>query len=481
MREYTKLCDVCDFQGGSQPPKDEWSFDLKAGYIRMLQIRDFTQSERVVPEYIKITKTTKTCEADDILIARYGASLGKILTGLAGAYNVAIMKAIPDTNMLEKKYLYYYLKSPIFQGFLLNVGSRAAQAGFNKNDLQDLLIPNITRNEQVEIVGILERVETVIEVRQKELQKLDNLLKARFIEMFGDAVDNPMGWKKRKLQEIVTDDCTISYGIVQTGNDQEDGVPVFRPVDIVNKVPKLTELKKTTEEISNKYKRTILKGRELLITVRANIADTCIVDEEFKGCNVGRGIVPIRIQEDIMVLEFLKYLLDSKHLNDDIKSKAKGITLIQLNMEDLREVELICPPIEKQMDFVEFAKQVDKSKFLCFHQKKIREIFKVSRKLIFSLKFYSACRLWCEIIQYTVDTSNFMSNTLSNMNHNFMWNFSNSFCHNVNRAYCTNNTAPFKSTFTIFNTSRLSCFFRKYFNEFSTNDFSLSFWICNAC
>lgn len=143
--EYMKLCDICDFQGGSQPPKNEWSFDLKAGYIRMLQIRDFTQSERVTPEYIKITKTTKICEADDILIARYGASLGKILTGLAGAYNVAIMRTIPDTNVLEKRYLYYYLKSPVFQRFLLNVGSRAAQSGFNKNDLQDLLIPNISK------------------------------------------------------------------------------------------------------------------------------------------------------------------------------------------------------------------------------------------------------------------------------------------------------------------------------------------------
>ena len=204
MREYIKLCDVCDFQGGSQPPKDEWSSDFKAGYIRMLQIRDFTQSERVAPEYIKITKTTKTCEVDDILIARYGASLGKILTGLAGAYNVAIMRTIPDTNVLEKKYLYYYLKSPVFQGFLLNVGSRAAQAGFNKNDLQDLFIPNITRNEQVKIVGILERVETVIEARQKELQKLDDLIKARFIEMFGSIYDGE--YELKTLPEMVNED-----------------------------------------------------------------------------------------------------------------------------------------------------------------------------------------------------------------------------------------------------------------------------------
>ena len=172
--EYIKLCDICDFQGGSQPPKDEWSFEPRDGYIRMLQIRDFTQGERVTPEYIKITKTTKVCKADDILIARYGASLAKILTGLSGAYNVAIMRTIPNTKLLEKKYLYYYLKSSTFQTFLLNIGNRAAQAGFNKKDLEELRIPNISREAQCEIVSILERVEAIISTRQQQLQKLDD-------------------------------------------------------------------------------------------------------------------------------------------------------------------------------------------------------------------------------------------------------------------------------------------------------------------
>ena len=265
------------------------------------------------------------------------------------------MKILTTKSNTDLKYCYYLLLS------LSKMPPNHKRQWISTTSEKTHELPSM--DKQIAIVKQLDLISDTIAIYTKQIENLDNLVKARFIEMFGDAVDNPMEWKKRKLQEIVTDDCTISYGIVQTGNDQEDGVPVFRPVDIVNKIPKLTELKKTTEEISNKYKRTILKGRELLITVRANIADTCIIDEEFKGCNVGRGIVPIRIQEDIMVLEFLKYLLDSKHLNDDIKSKAKGITLIQLNMEDLREVELICPPLEKQIDFVEFAKQVDKSRF----------------------------------------------------------------------------------------------------------------------
>ena len=274
--------------------------------------------------------------------------------------NLLRLKARRDViNPAYAKYCFY---GHPFRSQIRKITKKSVnQASFAVKDLKQIKLNIPALSEQNEIVMILDKIQQVLAHRIDELSKLDDLIKARFVEMFGDAVDNPMGWEKKQLQEIVTDDCTISYGIVQTGNDQEEGVPVFRPVDIVNRIPKLEELKRTTEEISNKYKRTILKGHEMLITVRANIADTCIVGKEFKGCNVGRGIVPIRTQENIMVLEFLKYLMDSKHLNDDIKSKAKGITLIQLNMEDLREVELIVPPIEQQKAFVEFAEQVDKS------------------------------------------------------------------------------------------------------------------------
>ena len=189
--KYIPLAQVCDFQGGSQPPKDQWIDHEKEGYIRMLQIRDFTQPDKDSVEFVRISKTIKTCNEDDILIGRYGASVGKILTGLAGAYNVAIIKTIPDTRKLSKRFLYHYLNSPYFQNFILSVGSRAAQAGFNKDDLSDAQIPDLSLEDQSNVVAQLDKVSKLIALRKEQLAKLDQLVKSRFIELFGDVANSP--------------------------------------------------------------------------------------------------------------------------------------------------------------------------------------------------------------------------------------------------------------------------------------------------
>ncbi len=365
MARY-KLEDIFDLQMGKTPSRNNSEY-WNTCDNKWISIGDLTQAGKHITdtkEYLSDVAVEesgiKIIPANTVVMS-FKLSIGKTAITSEDMYSNEAIMAFHDKHVVDlmPEYIYYMFKYKDWDD-----GTNKAVMGktLNKATLSKVEIEVCPLEKQKEIVELLDKVSTVLDGRNEELKKLDELIKARFIEMFGDAVDNPMGWEKKQLQEIVTDDCTISYGIVQTGDDQEEGVPVFRPVDIVNRVPKLNELKKTTKEISNKYKRTILKGREMLITVRANIADTCIVGEEFRGCNVGRGIVPIRTREDVIGLEFLKYLMDSKHLNDVIKSKAKGITLIQLNMEDLREVELIIPPIEQQKVFVEFAEQVDKSK-----------------------------------------------------------------------------------------------------------------------
>ena len=268
-----------------------------------------------------------------------------------------------DHAILLQEYLPLVLQSDEFWAFFEANKSGSVNYLMNWKELKnyEFELPSIEdQKEKSELVWAIEETRRAYE---KLLYRIDDLIKSQFIEMFGDPVTNPLGWKKEVLSSIVTSDCNISYGIVQTGPEQDEGIPVFRPVDIVGHYPKIDELKKTTRQISDKYKRTLLKGRELLITVRANIADTCIVGKEFEGCNVGRGIVPIRTEEEKIRLEFLKAQIDYDSMNKYIKSLARGITLIQLNMDDLRKIEFIVPPVELQDRYILLNEQSDKSKF----------------------------------------------------------------------------------------------------------------------
>lgn len=143
------LGDVCAFTGGSQPPKSEFIHVEKPGYVRFLQIRDYSSDRHIT--YIRASSKNRLCKIDDILIGRYGASVGKILTGQAGAYNVAMMKAVPSQERLAKSWLFYFLQSDAFQIPLSAVADRSAQAGFSREDIYKFLIPMPSLAEQLTI------------------------------------------------------------------------------------------------------------------------------------------------------------------------------------------------------------------------------------------------------------------------------------------------------------------------------------------
>ena len=200
---YKKLGDVCDFEGGSQPPKNEWINHPQEGYVRMLQIRDFTKSRDAIIEYVKISNKIRLCNADDILIGRYGASVGKILTGLAGAYNVALIKSIPDETQIEKNYLRRYFESSLFQNVLFKVcEARAAQAGFSKNDISDSPIPIPPLSEQKVIVARFDaafaHIDALKENAEKQLTEARKLFQAELTE----CMRPKDGWEIMKLGDF---------------------------------------------------------------------------------------------------------------------------------------------------------------------------------------------------------------------------------------------------------------------------------------
>ena len=366
--EKVKLTDICDFQGGSQPPKEEWSFDEQEGYIRMLQIRDFTQGERVTPEYIKISNTTKMCEANDILIARYGASIGKILTGLAGAYNVAIMRTIPDTSRIKKLYLYYYLKSPYFQNAILNVGSRAAQAGFNKEDLSKLDIECPELIKQDKIIAVLEKLECIIEKRKIELSNLDDLIKARFVEMFGDPATNPYNWDKVNISEVVGD--KVSNGFFAKRDDYVDdgNVSVMGVAYIVNRMysqwqdlPRTNGTDKDIEKFEVKY-GDMLFCRSSLVAEgigKASIVPEDVPQHTLFECHVIR--LPLDLSK--CVPEYMQVFSMMEYFRQQIIAQSKTATMTTIGQDGILKADILLPPMSKQREFYVFVHQVDKSKF----------------------------------------------------------------------------------------------------------------------
>ena len=359
-----KLTDICDFQGGSQPPKDEWSFDEQDGYVRMLQIRDFTQSERVTPEYIKISNSTKMCEADDILIARYGASIGKILTGLSGAYNVAIMRTIPDTSKIKKKYLYYYLKSSYFQNAIINVGSRAAQAGFNKEDLSKLDIECPELAEQDGIVNILEKVEAIIEKRKEELSSLDDLIKARFVEMFGDMYLNTMAWRELHLETMADIVSGITKGRKIAGK-QLTKVPYMAVSNVKDGYIDWTTVKtiEATDQEINQYR---LLSDDVLMTEGGDpdkLGRGAIIRAPLENCIHQNHIFRVRLDESQILPDYFAEYLKHQRAKRYFLGCAKQTTgIASINMKQLKALPVLLPPLELQNEFSAFIRQVDKSK-----------------------------------------------------------------------------------------------------------------------
>ena len=150
-----------EISGGSQPPKSQFVDNPKSGYIRLYQIRDYGSNP--MPVYIPKEKANKITKEGDILLARYGGSLGKVFWAKDGAYNVAMAKVIPlfDSEFVNKQYLFLFYQSSIYQ-YLVKDHSRSAQAGFNKDDLTDLFFPLPPLEEQSRIVEKYKSVTSII-------------------------------------------------------------------------------------------------------------------------------------------------------------------------------------------------------------------------------------------------------------------------------------------------------------------------------
>ena len=189
--EWVRHNDLFEISGGSQPPKSKFISEARDGYIRLYQIRDYGNNP--VPVYIPISAASKISHKGDILLARYGASLGKVFWAEDGAYNVAMARVIPlyETELISKEFLFLFYQSSLYQS-VIHANSRSAQAGFNKEDLSSLFFPLPPRSEQKRIVCAYEKLQPFLNAYDDAAHSLATMNK-----------DFPEALKKSILQEAV--------------------------------------------------------------------------------------------------------------------------------------------------------------------------------------------------------------------------------------------------------------------------------------
>lgn len=221
-----QIKDICNFVGGSQPPKSEFIHSPKEGYVRLIQIRDRLNDKFIT--YIPENSTTKFCDYDDILIGRYGPPIFQVFRGFKGAYNVAIMKAEPLNNV-DKDYLYYYLLQPDIIKYVESMSARTAgQTGVELDSLYEYPVNLPDEVTQKKISNVLKIIDDKISTNNRINAELESMAKTIYDYWFtqfdfpdengkpyktsgGKMVWNeklkkeiPVGWVVIKFSDLIT-------------------------------------------------------------------------------------------------------------------------------------------------------------------------------------------------------------------------------------------------------------------------------------
>ena len=347
---------VCELEGGTQPPKEVFIYENRPEYIRMLQIQDFSSDGKAV--YIPLNQKTKICNSDDILIARYGASVGKILRGKSGSYNVALIKTIPDKRKLNNNYLYFFLTSPIFQEYILKTSRRAAQAGFNKEDLARLQIPLPPLPEQKRIAEILDKADELRAKRKEALAQLDSLVQSTFLEMFGDPVTNPKGWEI----EIISNIGEVITGSTPPRNNKEyygDSIEWIKS-DNINTPSYFLTTASEYLSISGKNVSKVAPVGSLLVTCIAGspscIGNVAVANREVSFNQQINAFVP---SERVLTwYAFTCFLVGKKLIQSASNKSMKGM----VSKSSFLKIPIPLPPLPLQQKFATIVESVERQK-----------------------------------------------------------------------------------------------------------------------
>lgn len=297
----------------------------------------------------------------DILIAMSGATTGKL--AMYRSNNDALLNQrvgrfkVIDEDILDNNYLYYYLRSDSVQNKIKVMASGCAQPNISSKQLLSINIPILSLETQKKIVEILEKAERVLEKRKETIKLLDDLVKSRFIEMFGDPVANTMNWNMKTLFEVGSIGRGVSKHRPRNAPELLGGdYPLIQTGDVANAGLYIKDFDATYSELGLKQSKLWQKGT-LCITIAANIAKTGILT--FDACFPDSVVGFIAGEKTNNIFMYYWFSSFQKLLEEQAPESAQK----NINLKILGDLKVIVPPIQLQNQFADFVKQIDKLKF----------------------------------------------------------------------------------------------------------------------
>lgn len=365
---WTRHNSIMDIVGGAQPEKAFFIREPKEEYVQLYQTRDY--GENPVPVYIPQKYATKTTDEGDILLARYGGSLGKVFRAHKGAYNVALAKVIilyPEVVDDEFLYLYYY--SHFYQDFCIKAGyGRSAQAGFNKSDLNELLFPLPPFIEQQRIVDRIESLFAKLdEAKEKAQAVVDSFetrkaailhkaftgeLTAKWREEHGVGMES---WKTRELAECFE----IVSGIQKTParSPKDNPVPYLTVANVYRGRIDLSSDIRYFEVTSKEIEKLKLQDKDILI-VEGNgsgneIGRCAIWHNELPLCIHQNHIIRMRRKTADILPEYALHYLNSEAGKSIMRERSKTTAgLFNLSAGKIKTIPLPMASLDEQSEII---------------------------------------------------------------------------------------------------------------------------------
>jgi type I restriction enzyme S subunit len=258
-----------------------------------------------------------------------------------GADGIKILRPKTDADV---KYLYHYLRQ-------LRLTDGGYDRHFKYLKRSSIALPPLP--EQRQIAEVLDQAEALRAKRRAALAQLDSLTQAIFLDMFGDPIENSRRFPIRRMIELVDPARPISYGILMPGPDQMEGVKYVRVVDMQGGGIELSGIRKTTEAISNSYRRSLLQSGDLLMSIRGHVGRLAVVPPELDGANITQDTARLAVVDADPV--FVRECLRTEAFQLWMATHTKGVAVQGINLGDVKLMPIISPDLSKQREFAQRA------------------------------------------------------------------------------------------------------------------------------